>query len=169
MLIVDSKTDLAFRTRRSLTAHRKPRCLKLGVTSCGLKVFNPTYLSFSGNNENVVVRWSRSLMSQSSCETESKLSRPVSRLRGGRRSTDVRTKRYSNDCRNFSLSLIIGQLKVTRGVKAAIPTKEPPRRRTLGKKLCALTLNFSEPAFVCTAVTPPVNCPYSGAYGLVNT
>src|ERR1044071_334270 len=129
MLIVVSSRDFALRIRRSFTAHRKPRCLKLGVTSCGLKVFNPTYLSFSGNKENVVVRWLRASMSQSICEPEAKLSSPVSRLSGGRLSTGVRTKRYSNDCMNFSLSLRIGPLRVTRGVNARIPTHEPTRGR----------------------------------------
>src|SRR5262245_66334569 len=106
-------------------------------------------------------------MSQSTWDNESKLSRPVSRSNGGRFSTGVRTKRYSNDWKNFTLSFIRGPLKVTRGVKASIPTKEPPRRRTLGKKLCASAWNLSEPERVCTEVTAPVTWPYSAAKGLV--
>src|SRR6266513_6143050 len=147
MLKEDSRTDLPFRIRRSFIVQRKPRCLKFGVTSWGLNVFSPTYLNFSGNKENVVVRWVLSSMSQSICDNESKLSRPVSRLSGGKFSTGVRTNRYSNDCMNFSLSLIRGPLKVTRGVNAAMPTNEPARRRNLGKTLWASTLNLSDPDF----------------------
>src|SRR6266576_4508651 len=162
MLKEDSRTDLLFRIRRSFIVQRKPRCLKFGVTSWGLNVFSPTYLNFSGNKENVVVRWFLSSMSQSICDNESKLSRPVSRLSGGRFSTGVRTKRYSNDWINFSLSLTRGPPKVTRGVKAAMPAKAPPRRRGLGEMFWTCTSNLSEPDFVWTAVMAPVNSPYSG-------
>src|SRR6185369_3396172 len=118
---------------------------------------------FSGNSENVLVRWWLAFTSQSTCVSESTLSRPVSRLSGGRLYTGVRTNRYWNDCMNHNLFLSIGPLNVSRGVNASIPVHLPPRRRNLGKKLCVSTLNLSVPERVATAVTPPVKLPYSAA------
>src|SRR5258706_3377347 len=163
MLKEDSSTDLLLITLRSLTATRKPRCLKFDVTPCWLKVFSPTCRSFSGNKETVAVKWSFLPISQASCDRASKVSRSVSRLTGGRFSTGVRTKRNSNDWKNFNLSLIMGPLNVTRGVNAAIPAKDPPRRRNLGKKLVAFAWNLSDPDLVCTEMTALVNSPYSAA------
>src|SRR4029077_19120245 len=108
-------------------------------------------------------------MSQSSWDTESKLSSLVSRLSGGRISIGVRTNRYSNDCMNHNLFFLIGPLNASRGVNASIPVHLPPRLAKRGKKLCASKLNLFVPERVSTAVTPLVNLPYSAAYGFVNT